>query len=197
MSLMRIHEFVFEDSLFSKEGYSLEIGSKSMLFANIMLSKGFKHIIVEPDQTVLFPSKNNLIFINEVLVGDESMEEVDFIITNDTLTHHLNNVGFNFSYNDVAVAKVRVKATTIGKIMQRFRIPQFELIAMDCEGAEEQIILSLREPIAKQLSIEFHTHCGQPVASVENMARHLTSIGYFQRHRWIVDSIVEYQTFTI
>lgn len=54
-----------------------------------------------------------------------------------------------------------------------------DLIKIDVEGSEKEIILSLTQSIAKQLSIEFHLHTGaysQP--DVVLMVAKLQSLGY-------------------
>lgn len=53
-----------------------------------------------------------------------------------------------------------VATTTIDKICEDFKIPYWDLIKMDIEGAEHDVILSLNKAPAKQLSIEFHLHTG-------------------------------------
>jgi hypothetical protein len=61
-----------------------------------------------------------------------------------------------------------------------FGIPFWDLIKMDIEGSEYEVIMSLTEPPAKQLSIEFHLHTkvyGE--AQVKEMEDKLVSMGYY------------------
>lgn len=50
---------------------------------------------------------------------------------------------------------------TLGDYMKLKRIEFFDLIKMDVEMSELDIIKSLHNPPATQISIEFHLHCGQ------------------------------------
>lgn len=56
----------------------------------------------------------------------------------------------------------------------------WDLIKIDIEGSEYEVIMSLTEPPAKQLSIEFHLHTGiYKEAQVKEMVDKLTSLGYY------------------
>lgn len=58
-------------------------------------------------------------------------------------------------------------------------VDYFDLIKMDCEGAEYEIIMSLTKAPAKQLSIEFHLHTGiYGMPEVKEMEDKLKSLGY-------------------
>lgn len=56
----------------------------------------------------------------------------------------------------------------------------WDLIKLDIEGAEYEVIMSLTEPPAKQLSIEFHLHTKiYPESAIKEMEDKLISLGYF------------------
>lgn len=56
----------------------------------------------------------------------------------------------------------------------------WDIIKMDIEGAEYEVIMSLTEPPATQLSIEFHLHTKiYGDAEVRQMEDKLLSLGYF------------------
>lgn len=56
----------------------------------------------------------------------------------------------------------------------------WDLIKIDIEGSEYEVIMSLTEPPAKQLSIEFHLHTKiYGDAQVKEMEDKLLSLGYF------------------
>jgi len=73
---------------------------------------------------------------------------------------------------------------TLKSISQRFNVKMWDLIKMDIEGSEYEIIMSLNEPPAKQLSIEFHLHTGAyKIFEMNMMENKLKSLGYeFVKH---------------
>jgi hypothetical protein len=68
---------------------------------------------------------------------------------------------------------------TIKSFSEMVEVDFWDLIKIDIEGGEYEVIMSLTEPPAKQLSIEFHLHTG--VYGLQQMAEmrdKLTSLGY-------------------
>lgn len=53
-----------------------------------------------------------------------------------------------------------VAAVTLERLSEYCKVPYWDLIKMDIEGAEHEVILSLTKAPAKQLSIEYHLHTG-------------------------------------
>lgn len=73
-----------------------------------------------------------------------------------------------------------VKMYTIKSFSEYVNIPFWDLIKMDIEGSEYEVIMSLTEPPAKQLSIEFHLHTKiYGDAQVKQMEDKLLSLGYY------------------
>jgi hypothetical protein len=55
----------------------------------------------------------------------------------------------------------------------------WDLIKIDIEGAEYEVIMSMENPYAKQLSVEFHCHTGQITpAKMRQMENKLRNLGY-------------------
>lgn len=178
MSIINICEYRLEDSLLIPGGYSLEIGMRSMDLTNRLLRYGMKHIAVESDPRISFLSTENFKFYNEAVVGDANLKEVELVVVQDAFCNHLNNIPFCFNRGGLELNKFKVKAVTIDDLMKRHNVGQFDLIAMDCEGSEEAILLSLKKPISKQISVEFHIHVGQSEKAKSEMILHLKSLGY-------------------
>lgn len=64
-------------------------------------------------------------------------------------------------------------------LMKWSGVDYFDLIKMDCEGAEHEIIMSLTKAPARQLSIEFHLHTGiYDMHDMQKMELHLGFLGY-------------------
>lgn len=73
-----------------------------------------------------------------------------------------------------------IMAMDIDMLMLVTRISFFDLIKMDIEGSEYGVIMSLKRPVAKQLSIEFHLHTGvYSETEILMMENKLLSLGYF------------------
>lgn len=180
MNIITVHEYKVDDSLLTPGGFSLEVGMRSMTLANVLIDRGMRHIALEPDPRVSFSSTDNFKFSNEAVVGDENVKEVELIITQHALCNHLNGLSFRFQFGDNGneSGKFKVAAVTLEGLMKRHNVTQFDLIAMDCEGSEESILLAMTNPVSKQISVEFHTHCGQPIETKNKIISHLDSLGY-------------------
>lgn len=73
-----------------------------------------------------------------------------------------------------------VQCFTLDRFSLMVGIEFWDLIKIDIEGSEYEVIMSLTEPPAKQLSIEFHLHTGiYGDAQVKEMEDKLLSLGYF------------------
>jgi hypothetical protein len=73
-----------------------------------------------------------------------------------------------------------VQCYTIKDFSKLVAVPFWDLIKLDIEGAEYDAIMSLTEPPATQLSIEFHLHTKiYGDAQVKEMEDKLLSLGYF------------------
>lgn len=69
---------------------------------------------------------------------------------------------------------------TIPDFSKMVKVDFWDVIKMDIEGAEYEVIMSLTEPPATQLSIEFHLHTGiYPEIAIKEMEDKLLSLGYF------------------
>ena len=71
-----------------------------------------------------------------------------------------------------------IACTTLKRLSQYYDISFWDLIKIDVEGSEYEIIMSLEKAPAKQLSVEFHMHCGQTLLQVNEMVATLVSLGY-------------------
>jgi hypothetical protein len=68
---------------------------------------------------------------------------------------------------------------TLKSFSKHVDVDFWDLIKIDIEGSEYEVIMSLNEPPAKQLSIEFHLHTGiYGIQQMAEMRDKLTSLGY-------------------
>lgn len=69
---------------------------------------------------------------------------------------------------------------TLKDFSNMVKVDFWDVIKIDIEGSEYEVIMSLTEPPAKQISIEFHLHTGiYGDAQVKEMEDKLLSLGYF------------------
>jgi FkbM family methyltransferase len=71
-----------------------------------------------------------------------------------------------------------IKSFTLKEISDCYKVEMWDVIKMDIESSEIPVLLSLTEPPAKQLSVEFHQHTGTSFQKVNEVVNHLLSIGY-------------------
>jgi hypothetical protein len=78
---------------------------------------------------------------------------VDLHISSDPQAHSIVVKGGKF---------IKVKPITIPQIMADYKVDQFSLIKLDCEGAEYDLMHVIADlgPIAKQITVEYHDFCG-------------------------------------
>ena len=86
-------------------------------------------------------------------------------------------------------------ATSIGRLMGEHEVGLFDAVLMDCEGAEEQILMSLDRIISRQICVEFHAHLGQCQGAADRLAGHLGRVGYSEAVQWMGRKGVEYRLF--
>jgi len=72
-----------------------------------------------------------------------------------------------------------VNVATLEALSAEVKVPYWDLIKIDVEGSEYQIIMSLKEALAQQISVEFHLHTGiYTQYHVDQMVNKLLSLGY-------------------
>ena len=87
--------------------------------------------------------------------------------------------------SDPQGTRIKEGSEVMGMKLESFsklaKVDFWDVIKFDIEGAEYQVIMSLTEAPAKQLSIEFHTHTGiYGTREVERMEKKLYQLGYKQ-----------------
>ena len=71
-----------------------------------------------------------------------------------------------------------VEMVTIQEFSRRYDIEFWDIIKLDIEGAEIEAILAMDRPMAKQITVEFHLHCGQTFEMIDKAVTHLHKLGY-------------------
>lgn len=134
-----IHEHYVEESLLPGKANILDLGCRGFQFTNYFRDLGHKVHAVDID----------------VLEGDYHMVAISYFN---------GKAGISKNSNDPQATKMKlgneIDCYTLKAFSQKVGVRFWDLIKIDIEGAEYEVIMSLTEPPAKQLSIEFHLHTG-------------------------------------
>lgn len=157
MNIQVIHEHSVDLELLPQKATILDLGCRGMEFTNHFLRLGHK----------VFP------------LDIDDFQPKDYeqcAITNYTgycgITHTNDPQGTKMGPGD------SIPCYTMEDFMKHRGIKFFDLVKMDVEGAEVEIIASLIEPPSKQLSIEWHRHCGQSLKEIADSLYKLNELGY-------------------
>jgi hypothetical protein len=162
-----IAEHSVDLSLLSEKANILDLGCRGFLFTNELRRLG--HNVEAVDIDDLFNP-----------TGDNKWTHYDQM----AITGFDGVVGIERN-NDPQATKIghgseKVQCMTLATFSKFKNILFWDLIKIDIEGSEYEVIMSLTEPPAKQLSIEFHLHTGiYGDAQVKEMEDKLLSLGYF------------------
>ena len=62
-----------------------------------------------------------------------------------------------------------IQKMTLKTFSEFVNVSHWDLIKMDIEGEEVKVLKSLTHPYCKQISVEFHAHCGQTKDELDNL----------------------------
>lgn len=144
-------------------GWALDIGCRGFEFTECMLNHGLHVLAVDPDVDVQPPPLSGVRLVHVALVAPQIAAKRHSV--------RLFKDGEPGEYNIItgdASRAVWVPCTSILQLMRREHIPFFEVVKLDCEGAEYSLLDAWPGQIAAQLSIEFHDFLGfNPAPSPE------------------------------
>ncbi|KKW46523.1 MAG: Methyltransferase, FkbM family protein [Parcubacteria group bacterium GW2011_GWB1_56_8] len=166
MTLATIAEHTVDIDLL-KQGFVLDAGCRNFIFARELARLGCSVVAVDADPTVEYPSDFRGIFLNVALATESG--ERNFLMHSNPEARHLVRDGI-FSF-----PTTKVRTTTISNLMDFYSIESWDVVKLDIEGAEYDILQQWPGPIAKQISIEFHEHCGpRPKELYDSIFEHLS-----------------------
>lgn len=161
--ITEIHEHSVDLSLLPEKAKILDIGCRGFQFTDYMRELGH---VVTPIDIDDFPDKT---YYRVAITGQDGRVGI-----------HRNN--------DPQATRVtegnELLSMSLDTFLNSLGLEQVDLIKIDIEGAEYQVIMSLKKPPAKQLSIEFHLHTGiYGQCEMMLMEGKLKSLGYeFIKH---------------
>jgi FkbM family methyltransferase len=162
-----IAEHTVDLSILPEKANVLDLGCRGFLFANDLILKGHNLITVDVDPTV---SSSTPKHFNVAIAGENGKCMPKY--SKDPQATTILKAKVPLAGHDTPMYTLKSFSEMVG-------IDFWDLIKIDIEGSEYEVIMSLNEPPAKQLSIEFHLHTG--VYGLQQMAEmrdKLTSLGY-------------------
>jgi hypothetical protein len=157
--MITVAEHTYEETLLPDKANVMDAGCRGFLFTDELRRTG--HDVYAIDIEFLFPRQNFICAIAGY-TGKCSVQK-----SKDPQATRM-------------IAGFDIPCYTIKDFSQMVAVPFWDLIKMDIEGSEYEVIMSLTEPPAKQLSIEFHLHTKiYGDAQVKEMEDKLLSLGYF------------------
>lgn len=160
--MITVAEHTLEETLLPEKANILDLGCRGFLFADELKRLGHNVFCVDVED--FHDHGHN--FYRCAITGKNGYYRI--VISNDPNATTVKECGYQ--ENDI-----------LGFTLPHFlkSLPKMDLIKFDIEGSEYEVIMSLTEPPAKQLSIEFHLHTGiYGLEQVAEMRDKLESLGY-------------------
>lgn len=181
---LRLCADAHEEEVITKDSYSLrallerdkgieyivDIGANIGAFSVFahQLFPDAKIISCEPEPVMMSfvkeNTENQLIYVQKAIVGDPWAREVQFNICKWQGNHHVDGVFNKEVYCQPEVGSeilhsITVTATTLKAVLEENKFPRIDLLKIDTEGAEPQILQSMKSWLknVRHIMIEWHS----------------------------------------
>ncbi len=174
-----IFEYPFQDSNI------LDVGCRNYGFANQMAIRGCKVIGVEPDTSTKEPTYNNIRLIRTAMVSKKNAGIDRNLVKWSTGEGNFLEVPYRGKPKTSTLQKT--SCSSILQIMKQTDISYWDVIKLDCEGAEYEILLDWPGPIAGQITVEFHEFSGanqNGAVTYHEILSHLSEWYDIVQHEW-------------
>lgn len=171
--IARHHEHSFDLDIIEPGDWVLDVGCRGFVLPAMLSSRGAHVVAVDADPEIDVFDFGAVLFINAAVVHRELAANKKVTLwkhPHDKQAHTVVRPGWHPSGADA----VPVDTISIPAIMERFKVQQFALIKLDCEGSEYRLMHDIADAAAdgqfwaRQISVEFHDHCGlNPHADME------------------------------
>ena len=132
-------------------GWVLDAGCRFFDLTTCFSKLGCKVLAIDPSTNVFEPHLPDVIFSRSALVGDPDLQ---FALFSDSVdAAHLI---YGHRAATPHVPQYTVGCYTVEKLMKLYQIEHFDVVKLDCEGAEFDILSRWPGPIATQISVAFH-----------------------------------------
>jgi FkbM family methyltransferase len=164
----------YDPEILQPGGWALDVGCRGFEFSQLMVERGLQVIAVDADPGVGVAMDPNIWSLHFALIGVRPRGRRRPV----TLYRDGDVCAYNIFRGTTSTA-LSVPSKTLKELMKELRIGFFEIVKLDCEGAEYSILENWPGPIAREISVEFHDFIGRnPEPDPENYyQRMLAHIG--------------------
>lgn len=141
--------------LLTYKGWVLDVGCRGFKFARCLAQGGCRVIAVDPNKTIEDPGIPGVYFLRKALVV-KGGPELPYASWGNGDGNRIVEV----SKCPPEAEVYKVPTITLAEVQSQFGIEEFDLIKIDAEGLEYDFLFSLRPPVVKQISVEFHDFLG-------------------------------------
>jgi FkbM family methyltransferase len=151
----------------------LDVGSRVFGFSNWFAGRDFNVICLEPD-TDIPPAPKGVTVIHAALVGHGNEGQGQLIKWSNGEGNHLSRIHGETPPSHV---KQDTPCFNIEQIMKETNVEFWEIVKLDCEGAEYEILKTWPGPISNQITVEFHDFTGSNPNGEETYTEILAHLG--------------------
>jgi len=136
---------------------TLDVGSRNYAFANGILKLGGKTWCIEPDEDVPESKNRDIALLRAAMVSRGNVGTGRLVKWSSGEGNHLEHIAGEKPANYIIQ---EVTCYSIDQINQMYDVNVWDVVKLDCEGAEYEILLDWPGAIAKQITVEFHDFTG-------------------------------------
>lgn len=134
----------------------LDVGARGFRFARAMMDRGMNVIALDPDPTVEDPHINGVTYMRTGLIGGPLDMGAVLVMHPDPEARHVSGPLAHTHFPTVPV-----ECTTMPALMEKLGMVEWDLVKLNCEGAEYDILQRWGGPWARQVVVSFHEHTPQ------------------------------------
>lgn len=161
------------------QGAVLDVGSRGFRFSDYFAKRGHRVIALDPGENESPPP--GVEFLKLALTGRMGGFG-KLVLTDDLEARYVVRPDA-----DVDRPYLMVGCLTMPELMARVGVTEWDLMKLNAEGVEFDILDAMTAPIARQIVVSFHNHCGhakRPEAEIDGLVARLSQWYRVVRHQW-------------